>query len=166
MPKSWHRRSNTVALPGWSIFSRCSGGRLVGLFRSHAAREAEDMFLRHQLLVLRRSAPAPDEIFGRHRCSCQAVEPTHHQQVTGGKLREQPMKSCAIGPRSARHARDAFSHRALVRRRACVSSLRLSSPGSALLRREASGPFRACSRFCAASVCALRRRIRFLFPCS
>jgi hypothetical protein len=28
------------------------------------------------------------------------------------------------------------------------------------------GPFRACSRICAASVCALRRRIRFLFPCS
>ena len=33
------------------------GGWLVGLFRSHAVREAEIMFLRHQLLVLRRSAP-------------------------------------------------------------------------------------------------------------
>jgi hypothetical protein len=33
------------------------GGWLVGLFRSHAAREAEIMFLRHQLLVFRRSAP-------------------------------------------------------------------------------------------------------------
>jgi hypothetical protein len=33
------------------------GGWLVGLFRSHADREAEIMFLRHQLLVLRRSAP-------------------------------------------------------------------------------------------------------------
>jgi hypothetical protein len=34
------------------------GGLLVGLFRSHAAREAETAFLRHQLVVLRRSAPA------------------------------------------------------------------------------------------------------------
>ena len=33
------------------------GGWCVGLFRSHAYREAEIMFLRHQLLVLRRSAP-------------------------------------------------------------------------------------------------------------
>ena len=33
------------------------GGWLVGLFRSHADREAEIVFLRHQLLVLRRSAP-------------------------------------------------------------------------------------------------------------
>ena len=34
------------------------GGLLVGVFRSHAAREAEKAFLRHQLVVLRRSAPA------------------------------------------------------------------------------------------------------------
>ena len=33
-------------------------GLLVGVFRSHAAREAETAFLRHQLVVLRRSAPA------------------------------------------------------------------------------------------------------------
>jgi hypothetical protein len=33
-------------------------GWLVGLFRSHAAREAEIAYLRHQLLVLKRSAPA------------------------------------------------------------------------------------------------------------
>jgi hypothetical protein len=33
------------------------GGWLVGLFRSHVGREAEIMFLRHQLLILRRSAP-------------------------------------------------------------------------------------------------------------
>ena len=32
------------------------GRWLVGLFRSHAGREAEIVFLRHQLLVLRRSA--------------------------------------------------------------------------------------------------------------
>jgi hypothetical protein len=31
---------------------------LVGLFRSHAAREAETAFLRQQLVVLKRSAPA------------------------------------------------------------------------------------------------------------
>src|SRR5215831_12547867 len=34
------------------------GGLLVGLFRSHAAREAETAFLRQQLVVLKRSAPA------------------------------------------------------------------------------------------------------------
>jgi len=34
------------------------GGLLVGVFRSHAAREAEMAFLRQQLVVLRRSAPA------------------------------------------------------------------------------------------------------------
>ena len=33
-------------------------GLLVGVFRSHAAREAETAFLRQQLVVLRRSAPA------------------------------------------------------------------------------------------------------------
>src|SRR5262249_29784699 len=33
-------------------------GLLVGLFRSHAAREAETAFLRKQLVVLKRSAPA------------------------------------------------------------------------------------------------------------
>ena len=34
------------------------GGLLVGVFRSHAAREAETAFLRQQLVVLKRSAPA------------------------------------------------------------------------------------------------------------
>ena len=34
------------------------GGFLAGLFRSPAAREAEMAFLRQQLLVLKRSAPA------------------------------------------------------------------------------------------------------------
>jgi hypothetical protein len=34
------------------------GGLLVGVFRSHAAREAEMAFLRQQLVVLKRSAPA------------------------------------------------------------------------------------------------------------
>jgi hypothetical protein len=33
-------------------------GALVGLFRSHATWEAEMAFLRQQLLVLKRSAPA------------------------------------------------------------------------------------------------------------
>ena len=39
-------------------FLKLLGGSLVGLFRSHAAREAEIAFLRHQPLVLKRSAPA------------------------------------------------------------------------------------------------------------
>jgi hypothetical protein len=34
------------------------GGWLVGLFRSHAARGAEVVFLRQQLLALKRSSPA------------------------------------------------------------------------------------------------------------
>jgi hypothetical protein len=39
-------------------FVKLLGGALAGLFRSHAAREAEMAFLRQQLLVLKRSAPA------------------------------------------------------------------------------------------------------------
>jgi hypothetical protein len=39
-------------------FLKLLGGLLVGLFRSHAAREAEMAFLRQQLIVLKRSAPA------------------------------------------------------------------------------------------------------------
>src|SRR5215470_3932353 len=34
------------------------GGALVGLFRSHASREAEMAFLRQQLFILKRSVPA------------------------------------------------------------------------------------------------------------
>jgi hypothetical protein len=34
------------------------GGLLVGVFRSHTAREAEMAFLRQQLVALKRSAPA------------------------------------------------------------------------------------------------------------
>src|SRR5215831_7016729 len=34
------------------------GGLLVGRFRAHAAREAETAFLRQQLVILKRSAPA------------------------------------------------------------------------------------------------------------
>src|SRR5271163_2564687 len=56
--------------PGWWIWRSVTlitgidrplellGGLLVGLFRSHTAREAEMAFLRQQLVVLRRSAPA------------------------------------------------------------------------------------------------------------
>ena len=39
-------------------FLKLLSGSLVGLFRSHAVREAEMVFLRQQLLVLKRSAPA------------------------------------------------------------------------------------------------------------
>lgn len=39
-------------------FLKLLGGSLVGSFRSRSAREAEMAFLRHQLLVLQRSAPA------------------------------------------------------------------------------------------------------------
>jgi hypothetical protein len=38
-------------------FLKLLGGALVGLFRSHAAWEAEMAFLRQQQLVLKRSAP-------------------------------------------------------------------------------------------------------------
>ena len=41
---------------GMIDFLKLLGRALVGLFRSHAAREAEMAFLRQQLLVLRRSA--------------------------------------------------------------------------------------------------------------
>jgi hypothetical protein len=38
-------------------FLKLFGGLLVGVFRSHPAREAEMAFLRQQLVVLKRSAP-------------------------------------------------------------------------------------------------------------
>src|SRR5215831_3509033 len=46
--------------PGFGMLDllKLLSGLLVGLFRSHAAREAETAFLRHQLVVLKRSAPA------------------------------------------------------------------------------------------------------------
>ena len=56
--------SGLAQMPRWAILAgmldlfKLLGGWLVGLFRSHAAREAEMAFLRQQLLVLKRSAPA------------------------------------------------------------------------------------------------------------
>ena len=47
-----------ASLAGMIDFMKLLVGSLVGLFRSHAAREAEMAFLRQQLLVLKRSAPA------------------------------------------------------------------------------------------------------------
>src|SRR5438270_13415094 len=43
---------------GMIDFLKLLGGLLVDMFRSHAAREAEIAFLRQQLVVLQRSAPA------------------------------------------------------------------------------------------------------------
>src|SRR5438552_876709 len=58
-------RSGLAQLPRWATLIagmidlfKLLGGLLVGVFRSHAAREAEMAFLRQQLLVLQRSAPA------------------------------------------------------------------------------------------------------------
>src|SRR5690348_1442482 len=56
-------RAGAYAAMGYPRFGmidllKLLGGLLLGLFRSHAAREAETAFLRHQLVVLRRSAPA------------------------------------------------------------------------------------------------------------
>src|SRR5499427_1254063 len=56
-------RDGADAAMGYSRFGmldllKLLSGLLVGLFRSHAAREAETAFLRHQLVVLNRSAPA------------------------------------------------------------------------------------------------------------
>ena len=57
--------SGVAQLPRWATLIagmidllKLLGGLLVGLFRSHAAREAETAFLRQQLVVLKRSAPA------------------------------------------------------------------------------------------------------------
>ena len=47
------------------------GGFLAGLFRSQAAREAEMAFLRQQLLVLKRSAPARLRLRTTDRVSAQ-----------------------------------------------------------------------------------------------
>src|SRR5215470_12773154 len=63
--KSVEISSGLAQLPRWAILIagmidllKLLGGLLVGLFRSHAAREAEMAFLRQQLVVLQRSAPA------------------------------------------------------------------------------------------------------------
>src|SRR5207244_22524 len=57
--------SGLAQLPRWAKLIagmidllKLLGGLLVGVFRSHAAREAEMAFLRQQLAVLQRSAPA------------------------------------------------------------------------------------------------------------
>src|SRR5215471_13920804 len=49
-----------MGYPRFGMFDllKLLGGLLVGLFRSHAAREAETAFLRQQLVVLKRLAPA------------------------------------------------------------------------------------------------------------
>jgi hypothetical protein len=52
------QRQEWTTLAGMIDFLKLLGGSLVGLFRWHAAREAEMALLRQQLLVLRRSAPA------------------------------------------------------------------------------------------------------------
>jgi hypothetical protein len=56
-------RAGADAVMGYPRFGmidllKLLSGLLVGLFRSHAAREAEMAFLRQQLVVLMRSAPA------------------------------------------------------------------------------------------------------------
>jgi hypothetical protein len=43
-------------------FLKLLGGLLVGLFRSHAAREAEMAFLRQQLIVLKRSRSSEAQV--------------------------------------------------------------------------------------------------------
>jgi hypothetical protein len=52
-------------MPRWAVLAlamlallKLLGGLLVGVFRSHAASEAEMAFLRQQFVVLKRSAPA------------------------------------------------------------------------------------------------------------
>src|SRR5690242_16372119 len=50
--------SMSYPLFGMMDFLKLLGGLLAGVFRSHAAREAELAFLRQQLVVLQRSAPA------------------------------------------------------------------------------------------------------------
>ena len=64
MPRLWLPKiiSGLAQLPRWAtVFagmighSMLLGGLLVGVFRSHAAREAEIAFLRQQLVVLQRS---------------------------------------------------------------------------------------------------------------
>ena len=48
----------TYPLFGMIDLLKLLGGLLVEVFRSHAAHEAETAFLRQQLVVLKRSAPA------------------------------------------------------------------------------------------------------------
>jgi hypothetical protein len=45
-------RDGLLSSPGWIDLLKLLGGLLVGVFRSHTAREAEMAFLRKQLVVL------------------------------------------------------------------------------------------------------------------
>jgi hypothetical protein len=54
----WRRRGDGLPCADMIDLLNLLGGWLVGLFRSPVAREAEVAFLRQQLLVLKRSAPA------------------------------------------------------------------------------------------------------------
>ena len=54
----WRGCSDGLPSGGMLDLLRLLGGFAVGLFRLQAAREAEMAFLRQQLLVLKRSAPA------------------------------------------------------------------------------------------------------------
>src|SRR6185437_12298098 len=54
----WRRCRDGLSSLGMLDLLKLLSGWLVGLFRSHAAREAETAFLRQQLVVLKRSAPA------------------------------------------------------------------------------------------------------------
>ena len=54
----WRRWSDGLPSAGMLDLLKLVGGFAVGLFRLPAAREAELAFLRQQLLVLRRPAPA------------------------------------------------------------------------------------------------------------
>src|SRR5215469_9505996 len=54
----WRRCRDGYPRFGMLDLLKLLGGLLVGLFRSHAAREAETALLRQQLVVRKRSAPA------------------------------------------------------------------------------------------------------------
>src|SRR5215471_15671452 len=64
-PLATENHIRLAQLPRWATLIagmighlKLLGGLLVGVFRSHAARQAEIAFLRQQLVVLQRSAPA------------------------------------------------------------------------------------------------------------
>jgi hypothetical protein len=53
-----HMQRWATLIAGMIALLKLLGGLLVGVFGSHSAREAERAFLRQQLVVLQRSAPA------------------------------------------------------------------------------------------------------------
>src|SRR5262249_43637682 len=126
-------------------------GLLVGLFRSHAAREAETAFLRQQLVVLKRSAPARLRLRPADRLifvlalevapSCRSARgPGRHPRFDPNNQPRQPAVGCATDSRRA--AETWHRHRAVDGRQVHVTASPPSLSGLASFPAQSHCPHR------------------------